>query len=131
MAPYPPEESEGKLGRALLMLLSWSGIPRLLGRLLRDSRVPLRAKLLVLATAVYILSPFDLVPDIIPLHGWIDDVLALLLSSVMFLGMVPGEVMWEHLRGLNSPTPPNPRAGKPSRDGGDVIDGDYRRVDDN
>ena len=117
------------LGRALLMLLSWSGIPRLLGRLLRDSRVPLRAKLLVLATGVYILSPFDLVPDIIPLHGWIDDVLALLLSSVMFVGMVPGEVMWEHLRGLNSQTPPDPRAGKPDR-GGDVIDGDYRRVDD-
>ena len=117
------------LGRALLMLLSWSGIPRLLGRLLRDSRVPLRAKLLVLATGVYILSPFDLVPDIIPLHGWIDDVLALLLSSVMFVGMVPGEVMWEHLRGLNSQTPPDPRAGKPDR-GSDVIDGDYRRVDD-
>ncbi len=118
------------MGRALLMLLSWSGIPRLLGRLLRDSRVPLRAKLLVVGTAVYILSPFDLVPDIIPLHGWIDDVLALLLSSVMFLGMVPGEVMWEHLRGLNSPTPPNSGGDKPDR-GGDVIDGDYRRVDDN
>ena len=43
--------------------------------------------------------------------------------------MVPGEVMWEHLRGLNSPTPPDSRAGKPSRDGSDVIDGDYRRVD--
>ena len=25
----------------------------------------------------------------IPLHGWIDDIVALLLSSVIFLGMVP------------------------------------------
>ena len=117
------------LGRALLLLLSWTGIPRLLGRLLRDSRVPLRAKLLVLATAVYIVSPLDLVPDMIPLHGWIDDIVALLLSSVIFLGMVPGEVLWEHLRGLNSPTAPSADSGKRSG-GGNVIDGDYRRVDD-
>ena len=130
MGETPREESEAMLGRALLLLLSWTGIPRLIGRLLRDSRVPLRAKLLVLATAVYIVSPFDLVPDMIPLHGWIDDILALLLSSVMFLGMVPGEVLLEHLRGLNSPTAPSADSGKRSGGGGNVIDGDFRRVDD-
>ncbi len=124
------EGSEAMLGRALLMLLSWTGIPRLLGRLLRDSRVPLRAKLLVVATAVYIISPFDLVPDIIPLHGWIDDVLALVMSSAMFLSLVPGAVLWEHLRGLNSPTPPSGGGGDTNGNGGTVIDGDYRRVDD-
>ena len=117
------------MGRALMLLLMWSGIPRLLGRLVRDRRVPLRAKLLLLATAVYIISPIDLVPDMIPLHGWIDDLLALLLSGVMFFGMVPGPVLWEHVRGLNSnQTPPRADSG-PAR-GGDVIDGKYRRLED-
>lgn len=36
--------------------------------------------LLVLACIVYVLSPIDLVPDVIPIGGWADDVLAIALT---------------------------------------------------
>jgi uncharacterized membrane protein YkvA (DUF1232 family) len=43
-------------------------------RLLRDGRAALWAKLLVVATMLYVVFPFDLVPDVAPFVGWIDDV---------------------------------------------------------
>ena len=45
----------------------------LIGRLLRDSRVPRRRKLVLALTAGYLALPFDLVPDFIPLIGQLDD----------------------------------------------------------
>jgi uncharacterized membrane protein YkvA (DUF1232 family) len=43
-------------------------------RLLRDGRAALWAKLLVVATMLYVVFPFDLLPDLAPFVGWIDDV---------------------------------------------------------
>jgi uncharacterized membrane protein YkvA (DUF1232 family) len=42
-------------------------------RLLSDERVPRRAKLLVLALIAYLATPIDLVPDLIPVAGQLDD----------------------------------------------------------
>ena len=39
----------------------------------RDPRVPLIARALAVAVAAYALSPIDLIPDFIPLLGWLDD----------------------------------------------------------
>jgi uncharacterized membrane protein YkvA (DUF1232 family) len=57
----------------------------LVGRLLRDPRVPRRHKLLLVALAGYLALPFDLVPDFIPIAGQLDDVIvvALVLRSVL------------------------------------------------
>ena len=48
----------------------------LVGRPLRDTRVPRRRKLLVLALLGYLSFPFDLVPDFIPVVGQLDDVIS-------------------------------------------------------
>jgi uncharacterized membrane protein YkvA (DUF1232 family) len=53
----------------------------LVGRLLRDPRVPRRRKLLLAATAGYLALPIDLVPDFIPVAGQLDD--AILVAFVI------------------------------------------------
>ena len=40
----------------------------LLGRLLKDSRVPTAEKALFAAAIVYVISPLDLIPDVFPVH---------------------------------------------------------------
>ena len=51
----------------------------LLRRLLRDPRVPRRHKALLVALLVYLLSPVDLVPDVVPVAGQLDDAIVLVL----------------------------------------------------
>jgi uncharacterized membrane protein YkvA (DUF1232 family) len=57
----------------------------LCSRLLRDARVPRRNKLLLVALTGYLALPFDLVPDLIPVAGQLDDVVivALVLRSLL------------------------------------------------
>ncbi len=68
-------------------------------RLLRDPRVPRARKLALGATIAYLLLPFDLVPDFIPVAGQLDD--AVLLALVL-RGIVRGagaDVVAEHWPG--------------------------------
>jgi uncharacterized membrane protein YkvA (DUF1232 family) len=53
----------------------------LVSRLLRDRRVPRRHKLLLLALGAYLVLPFDVVPDFIPIAGQLDD--AILVALVL------------------------------------------------
>ena len=53
----------------------------LLGRLLREPRLPRRHKLLVAALIPYLAMPFDLIPDFIPVAGQLDD--AILMAFVL------------------------------------------------
>jgi uncharacterized membrane protein YkvA (DUF1232 family) len=48
-------------------------------RLLGDSRVPRRSKLLLAALVVYLSVPFDLIPDFIPVVGYLDDAILVIL----------------------------------------------------
>ena len=69
--------------RALLRALP--DVIRLITRLVGDPVLPRAAKIALGAAAVYLLSPVDLVPDFIPLVGYIDDVLlaAVLLDGIL------------------------------------------------
>jgi uncharacterized membrane protein YkvA (DUF1232 family) len=63
----------------------------LVGRLIRDQRVPRRRKVLLVALVGYLALPFDLVPDFIPVAGQLDDVIvvALVLRSLLRAGGEP------------------------------------------
>jgi len=50
-------------------------LAKMIGRLALDSSLPRGAKLALLAAAVYLASPIDLIPDFIPFVGYLDDVL--------------------------------------------------------
>ena len=62
----------------------------------RDPRVPWYAKVLALLVAGYALSPIDLIPDFIPVLGYLDDVILVPLGILLVIGMIPPKVMDEH-----------------------------------
>lgn len=62
----------------------------------RDPRVPLLAKLAALAIAVYALSPIDLIPDFIPLLGYLDELILLPLAIWLVLKLIPPDLLAEH-----------------------------------
>src|SRR5688500_3923625 len=62
---------------------------------MRDPRTPWYAKLLIVAIVAYALSPIDLIPDFVPVLGFLDDILLLPLGIVLAVKMIPPEVMNE------------------------------------
>lgn len=112
--------------RGVLYLLNMTGVPRLVIRLMMDRRVPLRVKLILPAALAYLISPFDLIHDIVPILGRIDDVLVIILSLAFFLGTAPREIVMEHLRGPRSGDTPSGSANKKR---GSVIEGEYQVLD--
>jgi uncharacterized membrane protein YkvA (DUF1232 family) len=62
----------------------------------RDPRVPRAVKLLALAVAGYALSPIDLIPDFIPVLGYLDDLIIVPLGIWLVVSLIPEEVMREH-----------------------------------
>ena len=116
--------------RALLLLINMVGVPRLVVSLMRDRRVPLLSKLVIPAAIAYVILPIDLVPDIIPALGQIDDILAIALSLAVFLAIAPRDVVSEHIHGARRGSAKkhvkdNARGAKPT-----VIEGRYHVKDD-
>lgn len=58
---------------------------RLIARLVGDPLLPRAAKIALAAAVVYLASPLDLIPDVVPLVGYLDD---LLLASVLVDGLL-------------------------------------------
>ena len=62
----------------------------------RDPRVPWYAKALAFCVAGYALSPLDLIPDCIPILGYLDDVVIVPLGILAVVKLIPPNVMAEH-----------------------------------
>ena len=61
----------------------------------RDPRVPRRARIFAACVVGYAFSPIDLIPDIIPVLGHLDDLVLVPLGIALALRMIPPEVMAE------------------------------------
>ena len=62
----------------------------------RDPRVPMLARFLAVAVAAYALSPIDLIPDVIPLLGWLDDLIIVPLGLWAVRRLIP-VALWAEL----------------------------------
>lgn len=59
----------------------------------RQPETPVSVKLATVLLAVYVISPVDLIPDILPIIGWIDDATLLGFAIPAILKMVPAPVI--------------------------------------
>ncbi len=111
-----PGQSRYRLLRNLLqeVRLAWA--------LLRDPRVPTWPKVLIPTLwLAYLIFPVDILPDIVPVLGEVDDLMLFLILVRLFIAMSPQDVVQDieaRLRGRKGASP------KPS-----VIEGSYRVLD--
>ena len=61
--------------------------------------------------AAYALSPIDLIPDFIPVLGYLDDLLIVPIGILLAVKMIPPEIMAEHRAAATAQTMPMSRAG--------------------
>ena len=85
------------LARELAALLP--NLIRLFAGLIRDRRVPLRAKIVLALASLWLASPIDLIPDFIPVAGSFDDAIVAALALRFVLGRTDRAVLLEHWRG--------------------------------
>ena len=72
---------------------------RLLGGMLRDSRVSAVDRALVVGAIAYVISPLDVIPDFIPFLGQVDDVFLVVLTLTRLFERARREVILAHWRG--------------------------------
>ncbi len=85
------------LARELAALLP--NLIRLFAGLIRDRRVPLRAKIVLAFASLWLASPIDLIPDFIPVAGSLDDAIVAALALRFVLRTTDRAVLAEHWRG--------------------------------
>lgn len=78
----------------------------------QDPRTPWHARFVAIAVAAYALSPIDLIPDFIPVIGYLDDLIIVPLGIWLAISLIPADVMAEHrLRADEAAQRPSSRAG--------------------
>ena len=85
-----------RMGNFLMFL---PNLVKLLGRLLKDTRVPTAEKALFLAALVYFVMPVDLIPDIFPFIGQVDDIYVIALSLLRLVNRTDESVVRQHWSG--------------------------------
>ena len=76
-----------------------------------DPRTPLAAKFLAASVAAYVFSPVDLIPDFVPVLGYLDDLLIVPLGIWLAVRLIPPALMAEFRERARSSARPSGRAG--------------------
>jgi uncharacterized membrane protein YkvA (DUF1232 family) len=98
------------MNRLLLRFLTFRKELATLWRAFLAPGTPWRLKALMLLVPAYLLSPIDLIPDVIPLLGWLDDLVVVPMLVGFIVKLLPQEAKIYR-----------------AADGSKVIDGTYRR----
>lgn len=89
-------------GKAIQVIAYLPHFARLYWRLFRDSRVSVVAKALLVITLAYVIWPFDMVPDFVPVVGEMDDLGVVLGGLWLFIRLCPPEVVMERVREISA-----------------------------
>jgi len=92
------EKSELK-GRLSSFIMFLPNMVMLMGRLLKDARVPAAEKALFAAAIVYVISPLDLIPDLFPFIGQVDDLHVVALVLLRLVNRSDESVVRQHWSG--------------------------------
>lgn len=65
---------------------------------IKDKDTPILAKLFASMTVIYALSPVDLIPDFIPVLGYLDDVILLPMLAALTIRLIPEDIMERNRR---------------------------------
>jgi uncharacterized membrane protein YkvA (DUF1232 family) len=85
------------LARDSVMMLP--NLIKLLGRLIKDPRVPRRSKLVLAAAIGYVMSPIDILPEVIPVAGIIDDMFVIVFALNHLIERAGEDLVVEHWDG--------------------------------
>jgi uncharacterized membrane protein YkvA (DUF1232 family) len=88
--------------RSLQLLRHLPDFVRLYWRLLRDRRVSIWPKAFLILSALYVVSPVDLIPDVIPFMGQLDDIVIVIAACRLFMYMCRPEVVREHVQQIDA-----------------------------
>ena len=80
-------------------LLALPRLALLIPKLMMDERVPARTKITLAGFGFYLINPWDLIPDFIPILGQLDDLTVLLLLLDGVLNHVDDEILLSHWTG--------------------------------
>ena len=86
-------------GRMKSFMMFLPNMVMLLGRMLKDSRVPTAEKALFLAAIVYVISPLDLITDVFPFIGQVDDIYVVSLTLLRLINRTDASIVREHWSG--------------------------------
>ena len=96
----PTRKEKGEMkGRMSSFLMFLPNMFRLLGRLIKDSRVPIAEKALFAAAIVYVIMPLDFIPDVFPFIGQVDDVYLVALTLLRLINKTDEQVVRENWSG--------------------------------
>ena len=90
------KESKGAMKNLLMFL---PNMFTMLGRLIKDGRVPMVEKALFAAAIVYVIMPLDFIPDVIPFIGQVDDIYLVALTLLRLINRTDETVVREHWKG--------------------------------
>ncbi len=105
---------------------------KLVWRLFTDKRVPVFTKIIPLIALAYVISPFDIVADRIPLLGQFDDLIVVTILLLLFIAASPNHVVADQTIGRKLRDIQKQQGYDPDQDdkAGKTVDAEIRYIDD-
>jgi uncharacterized membrane protein YkvA (DUF1232 family) len=86
------------IARVLLRLRAAGSHLRIAWYAWRHPKLPLAGRMMLIGMVIYVISPIDLIPDAVPILGWLDDLALITLILPLLLKLLPEEVLTEARR---------------------------------